>query len=241
MKNKITKIIMSMLMLIMMFTTLSCKNNNESISIEEALYTITFESNGGSNVSNVKAKAGDEITKPVDPIKDGYTFTGWYENIESEKNFVFSYMPARSFTLYAKWEKQTLANKTFSVVDASFIWGNNEEKEDFLDETEATEEQFIELYKNIGLTISFKDEEKVLVYFIQGEKTEAKNLYYVLDENNVLLFYETIEDKEANNQFKGLGVFMFTFTVSKDYKKIVLSADVRPTSTIQIICQIANK
>mgnify|MGYP002518577972 CR=1 FL=1 len=237
MKRKITRIITLMMLLVMMFTSLSCKSNNTSTSNEETLYTITFESNGGSSINNVNAKAGDEITKPTDPIKDGYTFIDWYENIDSEKAFVFSYMPARSFTLYAKWEKQTLINKVYKVVDASFTWGNNEEKKEFLDETEATEEQFIELYKSIGLTIDFKDEEKVLVYFIEGEKSETKNLYYVLDKNNVLLFYESLEDKEANNLFKGLGLFTFTFTVSKDYKEIVLSTNVSKNSTLQIICR----
>lgn len=237
MKRKITRIITLMMMLVMMFTSLSCKSNNTSTSNEETLYTITFESNGGSSINNVNAKAGDEITKPTDPIKDGYTFIDWYENIDSEKAFVFSYMPARSFTLYAKWEKQTLINKVYKVVDASFTWGNSEEKKEFLDETEATEEQFIELYKSIGLTIDFKDEEKVLVYFIEGEKSETKNLYYVLDKNNVLLFYESLEDKEANNLFKGLGLFTFTFTVSKDYKEIVLSTNVSKNSTLQIICR----
>ncbi|HHT38032.1 MAG TPA: InlB B-repeat-containing protein, partial [Mollicutes bacterium] len=47
--------------------------------IDVSTYTITFDSKGGSEVTSITKEADTEITKPVDPTKDGYIFLGWYE------------------------------------------------------------------------------------------------------------------------------------------------------------------
>lgn len=41
-------------------------------------FTINFDSNGGSEVSSIKTDGTSSITLPNDPIKDGYSFAGWY-------------------------------------------------------------------------------------------------------------------------------------------------------------------
>ncbi len=67
-------------------------------------YTITFESNGGSNVSPITQIYNGEIQEPVAPTRDGHIFEGWYYDAELEDYFTFfDYMPACDFTLYAKW------------------------------------------------------------------------------------------------------------------------------------------
>lgn len=78
-------------------------------------YTITFNTNGGSVVSNISKLYGEEITKPASPTKEGYTFKGWFTS-QGQTNddwgneyIVFSTMPSNSFTLYAKWEVNNYA------------------------------------------------------------------------------------------------------------------------------------
>lgn len=65
---------------------------------------ITFETNGGSEVAEIVAKADADITKPADPTKDGLTFGGWYADIDLVEKYEFpAKMPSESVTLYAKW------------------------------------------------------------------------------------------------------------------------------------------
>ncbi|MDY3196476.1 MAG: InlB B-repeat-containing protein [Paracholeplasma sp.] len=72
---------------------------------ETVTYTITFNSNGGSAVSNITNSAGTVILKPDDPIRAGYTFINWYTDENLSSVFNFTVMPANNLTLYAKWEK----------------------------------------------------------------------------------------------------------------------------------------
>lgn len=67
-------------------------------------YMLVFNSNGGTEVESIIAYAGDPITKPDDPTKEGYTFQGWYLDDDTFlKGFAFTNMPEASYNLYAKW------------------------------------------------------------------------------------------------------------------------------------------
>lgn len=52
--------------------------------------TITFDSNGGSEIQTRKILYGSKVLEPTIPIKDGYTFQGWYTNSELTDLFSFS-------------------------------------------------------------------------------------------------------------------------------------------------------
>ena len=64
-------------------------------------YTVTFESNGGSSVLSQNVNANGLVQKPVNPIKVGYDFIGWYLN---DEKFDFNNKINSNLTLYAKWE-----------------------------------------------------------------------------------------------------------------------------------------
>ncbi|WP_181343324.1 InlB B-repeat-containing protein, partial [Listeria monocytogenes] len=51
--------------------------------------------------------AGELVTKPQDPNKDGYAFTGWYDAESGGTKWDFSTdtMPSRNMTLYARFNK----------------------------------------------------------------------------------------------------------------------------------------
>ena len=66
-------------------------------------YTISFEENDGSAVENITQDYNTVVTEPSDPTKDGYTFAGWFTEIELINVYTFTTMPAVSITLYAKW------------------------------------------------------------------------------------------------------------------------------------------
>ena len=66
-------------------------------------YTVTFNSNGGSEVASIAVNHGLAVTKPTDPTKEGYTFGGWYTDEECINIFDFSTSITENITLYAKW------------------------------------------------------------------------------------------------------------------------------------------
>ena len=60
-------------------------------------YTITFDTNGGSEIVPITQDYGTNITAPADPTREGYTFIGWDREIPTT-------MPAENITLKAKWK-----------------------------------------------------------------------------------------------------------------------------------------
>ena len=67
-------------------------------------YTVSFNSNGGSSVSNVVANAGAIITEPIAPTRTGYDFVGWYKDSGFSDDWDFSKDTViANTTLYAKW------------------------------------------------------------------------------------------------------------------------------------------
>lgn len=59
-------------------------------------YTLTFNSNGGSEVAAITQNYGTTITPPANPTRTGYTFNGWDPEIPAT-------MPAENMTLTAQW------------------------------------------------------------------------------------------------------------------------------------------
>ncbi len=68
------------------------------------LCRITFDAQGGSNVSAVRVRPGGVLTEPVSPTRMGYTFAGWHMESSGEHAWNFATAVAQSMTLYAKWE-----------------------------------------------------------------------------------------------------------------------------------------
>ena len=60
-------------------------------------YTITFDTNGGSEIAPITQDYGTEITAPANPTRKGYTFKGWDKEIPET-------MPAENMTVKAQWE-----------------------------------------------------------------------------------------------------------------------------------------
>ena len=59
-------------------------------------YTITFDTNGGSEIAPITQDYGTEITTPDNPTRKGYAFRGWNKEIPET-------MPAENITITARW------------------------------------------------------------------------------------------------------------------------------------------
>ena len=77
--------------------TMPAENITVKAQWEINQYTITFDTNGGSEIAPITQDYGTEITAPADPTRKGYTFKGWDKEIPET-------MPAENITVKAQWE-----------------------------------------------------------------------------------------------------------------------------------------
>ncbi|EAF9641675.1 internalin [Listeria monocytogenes] len=77
-----------------------------NLPVEKSVqYNVNFDIDG--QVTTELVEAGELVTKPQDPNKDGYAFIGWYDaEIGGTKwDFSTDTMPANDMTLYARFNK----------------------------------------------------------------------------------------------------------------------------------------
>lgn len=67
-------------------------------------YTVTFNTNGGSEIAPVTYSEGTTVQLTMKPNKDGYIFTGWYSDVELTQK-IDSIKVDKDVTIYAGWKK----------------------------------------------------------------------------------------------------------------------------------------
>ena len=77
--------------------TMPAENITVKVQWEINQYTITFNTNGGSEIAPITQDYGTEITAPDNPTRKGYTFKGWDKEIPKT-------MPAENITITARWK-----------------------------------------------------------------------------------------------------------------------------------------
>ena len=77
--------------------TMPAENITVTAQWEINQYTITFDTNGGSEIAPITQDYGTEITAPDNPTRKGYTFKGWDKEIPET-------MPAENITITARWK-----------------------------------------------------------------------------------------------------------------------------------------
>ena len=117
------------------------------------LYTITFNANGGhwaddnSTARDLYFKANTILSEvPVDPVRDDYTFLGWYLNTDGTGNVINNgqYTVTGSVTVYAVWQSNqpvtepTTYTVTYNANGGTFPGGGTSQSgtftEDYLTE-----------------------------------------------------------------------------------------------------------
>ena len=66
-------------------------------------FTVTFNSQGGSEVEKQTVKSGEKAKKPGDPKRDGYEFGGWYKEKDCKNEWDFDTKITADTELFAKW------------------------------------------------------------------------------------------------------------------------------------------
>ena len=76
------------------------------IGLQDAGFTVTFDSRGGSDVPAQTLMYGQTLQEPEPPTREGYTFTGWFRDTACNMPWnMESDTIETDITLYAGWKK----------------------------------------------------------------------------------------------------------------------------------------
>ena len=86
--------------------------------------TVTFDSAGGSEVAPQSVPQGQPAQRPADPVKEGYTFIGWYDKNDLDNKYYnmpewnFSYSVTKDMVLVAQWmEPMPISTEPITYLD----------------------------------------------------------------------------------------------------------------------------
>lgn len=114
--KKRAKLLCILLTALAMFLHTACSSDSSSGSDGGTeVYTVSFETNGGSEVKSLSVDEGKTIAKPADPVKEGFTFAGWFSDASLESEWDFGTAVKKNITLYAKWVEKTVETSVFTV------------------------------------------------------------------------------------------------------------------------------
>lgn len=91
---------------------IGCKKEPEEpeFNILDYVYTVSFESNGGTEIDSQAVVIGKTVNEPENPEHkekpETEKFAGWYTDKDFTEKYDFSTKVKNSFTLYAKWRHE---------------------------------------------------------------------------------------------------------------------------------------
>ena len=81
-------------------------------------YTVTFNVDGGTEISQQKINKNGLISKPAEPEKREHIFIGWYKELTFENEWDFDSDKVTSdITLYSKWVGSVVNGITYAKQD----------------------------------------------------------------------------------------------------------------------------
>ncbi len=89
-------------------------------------YTVTFNTNGGTDVDAQDVAYKGLATLPEEPTKVGHVFAGWYADETFTTEFDFTTPITADTTVYAKWNK-AIVTITFNLVKDWMVGGGTNE------------------------------------------------------------------------------------------------------------------
>ncbi|OXM99718.1 glycosyl hydrolase 53 family protein [Bifidobacterium vansinderenii] len=103
--------------------------------------TVSFDTQGGDAMQSVTVKDGSTISKPADPVRAGYSFTGWTSDKEGKNAVDFSKPVTGDTTLYAQWGTNSYTVR-FHANDGSNPEKTNDQKLAYGKDAELTKNTF---------------------------------------------------------------------------------------------------
>ena len=99
---------------------------------QKKVFTVEFNTDGGSEVAAVEVNEGEKLTLPANPTKEGFVFAGWYTDEAFTTELSALAFPKKNTTAYAKWQVADTTTEYvvdgFNLLDAgSYAIAHNED------------------------------------------------------------------------------------------------------------------
>jgi len=177
---------------------------------------LTVDSNGlyvydgdKNSVVNVQANVGQELTWLPTPVKEGYTFEGWYVDQGLSTPFYYTEMPQGNLVAYARW---TVDQDTIYVSPTGSPDNDGSKKSKAMSLFEASR-----VYKpgcEIILTEGTYTEKYTLVFGARGDANHVTTITGA-GVSDVILDFSIMQEADANAGIKLSGDYhqFYNFTV----------------------------
>ena len=124
MKKSISLLLIALMMITVLFVSISCKEAAEEPQDQGTV--VTFDTQGGSAIDPVAVEPGTKVIKPKkNPTYSGNVFLGWYTDKAGTTEYDFSAVVNESITLYAKWQDQTSYEHSDPILPKGSVALNN--------------------------------------------------------------------------------------------------------------------
>lgn len=190
------KIILSLVLLVSLMLIASC-NLNES-------YKVTFDTNGGTKVSEVEVKTGEKLTINQVTTKEDYAFDGWYYESNFKTKAEGEIELTKNITLYAKWVKNvftvTFETNQGSAIDAVKV--NKDAKVSKPADPTKEKYDFAGWYSDKALKNEYKFDEAVTADITLYAKWDGQTRIMVLSSNDNanLVAHEAAKQEKTNKR-----------------------------------------
>ena len=158
-------------------------------------YTITFDTNGGSEIAPITQEYGTHITAPADPTREGYTFIGWDREIPKT-------MPAENITLKARWKDTEKPTGEIKISENSWkAFLNNITFGLFFKDTQTVT---ITAADNSGETVTVEyllSDKELTKAELDGMTFTAYTAPFGIDPDNEYIIYVRLTDKAGNTDY----------------------------------------
>lgn len=154
-----------------------------------AVYTVTFNTNGGSSVDAQEVTEGGKVTEPADPTKTDYDFVEWCADEELTTPFDFENTTiSAATTIYAKWTAHVTSSD--ATLASLTVNGN-----DILDGDEV---EYTIYAETIPTVVATKNNEFATVTPTEAVAVPGTSTYLVTAESGATKTYTIHFDVPAN-------------------------------------------
>ena len=223
-------------------------------NFEFPTHTVTFDSQGGTNVASQTDEYGFYAVKPDDPEREHYTFQGWFTAAdETGSPYDWNRPVTEDITLYAHWTQETISytvhyyahGTTDKVLPDKAVSDPNFRENQAITEIAPTIAGHLADNSSVTLNLSFDEENNVITFYysaIPNEITYTVN--YVLKEHPEI---KVAESKTVTVLGTTTNVLEMAKEVDADYLATqtsdaeILNQDYRPVaSTMELMLAQEN-
>ncbi|MCM1289463.1 MAG: InlB B-repeat-containing protein [Corallococcus sp.] len=187
-----------LLALILVIAAVSCV----LVACNSGDVTITFDPRNGED--KIVVKVDDNFRLPDEPVRAGYTFTGWYKDEDCQLEWNVPQILTKSITVYAGWTADSAGGDELSAVFANY---DNYSKWNFQVTYSAYADNQLQMqdvlqFKGYDIAMQYADYNSSATYvdYLIYDGAKGQNAYYIQDDDGKYVRYYEEDDATEYEQ-----------------------------------------